>query len=136
MLRRVKKEDFKADSWVKPDGLATCLDCWKDWMLSDDRDLSASRMQFRGGAEDDAEKVAYESNPNDEQRKADYVIGAATGAVIDDLKAVHRWAIYKKCSITTVWRFPNMDLIAAVSAAEEVLTEKLKKNIATENLFQ
>lgn len=137
MLRRVRKEDFKADYFIKPDGLAVCLDCWKDWMLSDDRDLSASRMQLRAGEDEDRDITAYESNPNDEQRKDDFKVGSATGAIIsEDLNAVHRWAIFKKCGIATVWKYPNLDFMAVITEAEDDLAEKLKKNLVTANKFK
>jgi hypothetical protein len=132
-MRRVRKEEVQIDAWVKPDGLNVCLECWKDWMLSDDRDLSASRMQLRGGAEDDDDqaRAGYDSDPYAEQRKADYKIGEATGAMIEGMKPAWRWAIYMKCSVATQWKFPQLDYLTVLAEAETCLTEKLKKNIAT-----
>ena len=133
LLRRVKKEESISTAFVKPDGLATCLDCWKTWMLSDDRDLSASRMKLGGGA--DEEPVGYESDVYAEQRKADIAVGAATGAMIDSLKPAWRWAIYKKCSISTQWKFPQLNFLDVLAAAEADLENKLRKNIATATQF-
>lgn len=135
---RVRKEDVQVDRWVKPDGLSYCLDCWKDWMLSDDRDLSAARMKLHSPAEErdeDGNPIGYESDPYGDQRKADMRIGEATGAMIEDMKPAWRWAIYMKCSIATQWKFPSLNFMDVIQAAEEALTEKLRRNIATATLF-
>lgn len=133
-MRRVKKEEVKLDHWIKPDGLAYCLDCWAAWMLSDDRDLSASRMRLHGGA-DDRGHEGYEHDVYAEQRKADFKIGEATNAMIDGLKPAHRWAIYRRCNITTQWSFRQLDFTQVLVDAEEVLGQKLRQNIATATLF-
>src|SRR5688572_8549753 len=99
-VRRVRREDVSIHPALKPDGLSICLECWKDWMLSDDRDLSASRMKLGGGAPEDEEREGYESDPYLEQRRADMKLGEATGAMIEDLKPCWRWSIYKKCGIS------------------------------------
>lgn len=142
LIRRAKKEDVPREAFIAPDGLSVCLDCWKRWMLTDDRNLSSSRMQLRGGddlPERDADgnliKTGYDSNPWEEQYLADNAIGAATGAMIDSLKPMHRWAIYRKCSIVTVWKFPNTDFMAVIIDAEIDLNRMLRKNIATSGLF-
>ena len=129
-MRRVKKEEIKFDRFIQPDGLEYCLACWKDWMLGDDRDLSASRMQLRGGT-DDKEVAGYESDPYREQRIADNIIGEATGAMIDDLRPQHSWAIKKVAGITTVWRFPQLDYMETAIDAKIQLEIKLRRNIAT-----
>jgi hypothetical protein len=131
MLKRVRKEDVQKETFVKPDGLLRCLDCWKIYMGQDDRDLSASRMQLKAGSE----LAAYESDINADQRKHDIRIGEATDAMIDGLPRIHIWAIYRKCSIATVWNFPRAAWIDVLEIAEANLTEKLKKNIATALLF-
>lgn len=140
-MRRVRKEEVTIDTWIKPDGYSRCMDCWKRWMDADDRDLSASRPKYGEGAEEDDEdggnrpRVAYESDPYEEQRKADYRIGEATNAMIDSLKQLYRWAIYKQCGITTQWRFPAMNLLVVLPEAENKLEEMLRKNIVTGTLF-
>jgi hypothetical protein len=133
MLRRVRKSDIQTETIVKPDGLLLCLDAWKQWMQKDDRDLSASKMMLR--SESDEERVAYESDLNDEQRKADNRIGHATDAMIDSMPRIHVWAIYRKCSITTQWYFPRAAFLDVLEEAEKNLTAKLKNNIATGTLF-
>ena len=55
--------------------------------------------------------------------------------MINSLSRIHVWAIYRSCSIASVWRFPNADLLAAVAEAKEQLTEKLKRNVCTATLF-
>lgn len=137
MMRRVKRADVQAQAIIKPDGLSICLECWKSWMLSDDRDLSASRMKLEGGAQDDEDQEhgGYESDPYVEQRKADMKVGEATGAMIEDLKACWRWAIYKKCGIATVWNFPSVDFLSCLADAQAELESKLRKHIATSTQF-
>lgn len=133
-MQRVRKAEVQIDTWQKPEGLAYCLDCWKEWMRSDDRDLSVSLMKLHSAPENQ-EAAGYESNPYDDQRKADMKIGEATGAAIESLKPVSRWAIYKKCGITTQWRFPLIDQMQAMIDACGELEIKLQKNIATANFF-
>jgi hypothetical protein len=139
---RVRKEDVVIHPVLKQDGLSICLACWKDWMLSDDRDLSASRMKLDGGADEpmvdeygNPIHIGYETNPYDEQRKADMKVGEATGAMIEDLKPVWRWAIYKKCGISTVWKFPSADFLSCLADAETELERKLRNHIATATQF-
>jgi hypothetical protein len=135
--RRVKRSEVFVTANVKPDGLNACLDCWKLYMSSDDRDLSASRMKFIGShADQDTENVeGYASDLFDEQWKADMRIGAATNAAIESLKMLYRCAIYKKCGIAKVFSFPHSDFMATLIEAEEQLATKLKNNIATATLF-
>lgn len=133
-MRRVRKEEITIDTWVKPDGLEYCLDCWRDWYLSDDRDLSASRMKLDGGKDDDDdddEKFAYESDPNLEQRKCDNKIGEATNTVIEDLSLRHAWALKKLKGIATVWKFPQLDYMTVVQEAKLNVEIKLRRNIVT-----
>lgn len=142
---RVRKEEFQPSAFTKaqPDGLNVCLDCWKLWMKSDDRDLSASRMQFEVremvvdafDADGNIIRMAYETNPYDEQLKADNIIGAATGAMIDSLNRWQRWAIQRKCSVVTVWDYPQLDYMNTLVEAETELERKLRKNLATATQF-
>lgn len=131
---RVRKQGVKIDAWIQPDGFDICLQCWKEYMQSDDRDLSASRMLLQAG---DTASLAsgYESDPYSEQRKADYRIGEATDAMIDSLSRLHIWAIYKGYGIGQVWNFPNADFIQTLAAAKSELEKKLKKNVATSTKF-
>lgn len=131
-MRRVKKEEVRFETWVKPDGYALCMDCWKTYMSTDDRDLSASRMQFSGGEQ---EVTAYESDPYGDQRRADMKIGEAVDAMIDSLKPVESWAVRKKYGVMNVWNFPQADYVAVLLRAEVKLEEILRKNIATAVMF-
>lgn len=133
---RVRKEDVDIQPALKQDGLAICLECWKTWMLSDDRDLSASRMKLDGGVDDeDRDRAAYESDPYAEQRKADIKVGEATGAIIEGLKPCWRWAIYRKCGVATVWNFPSIDFLSCLADAQAELERKLRVHIATATQF-
>jgi hypothetical protein len=106
-------------------------------MLSDDRDLSASRMKLHAGPEerDEDNPIGYESDPYVEQRKADMKVGEATGAIIEDLKPCWRWAIYKSCGISTVWRFDSVDFLSCLADARAELESKLRVHIATATQF-
>jgi hypothetical protein len=132
---RVRKDDVQIQPIPKQDGLDVCLECWKLWMGGDDRDLSASRMQLGSGRDGEEMPEGYESNPYDEQRIADMRIGEATGAMIEDLKPVWRWAIYKKCGISTVWNFRSADFLSCLVDGQAELESKLRNHIATATQF-
>jgi hypothetical protein len=129
-LRRVRREDAHAAAFKRPDGLDLCLACWKDWMTGDqDNDLGVKTMRGLTGEGEDGPDI-YEA-----QQVADQRIGAATDAMINSLSRIHVWAIYRACSIATVWKFPNADLLTVAAEAKEQLTEKLKRNVCTATLF-
>ncbi len=44
---RVKKDDIKITSFTKPDGMAVCLECWKLYIASGEREGRESMMQLR-----------------------------------------------------------------------------------------
>lgn len=127
-MRRVKKEEVKFESWIPQDGLTYCLDCWRSYMSRNDADLGASRMKLTGAAAD-------QPDVHERQYLADLKIGAATDAMIDSLKPVHRWAIYRVCRVTTQWNFPSANFPDTLRAAEDSLREKLQKNIETRTYF-
>lgn len=130
-MRRVRKEEVQRDTWVKPDPLDFCLDCWHNWMAGDsDKDLGAKTMRMLSGNAD-----AYGRDPAEQQQQRDNEIGAATDAMIDSLSMLHRWAIYKLCGLSTVWDFPRADLLTVGPAARVALAEKLKRNVCTGVLF-
>lgn len=133
-MRRVKKEEIQFNTWIKPDGYTICMACWKAYMHTDDRDLSASRMKLSTG-EPNRTAEGYEHDLYAEQRQADMRIGEAANAMISGLKTVQRWAIYRKYGISTVWNFPSADLLQVLDTAEVLLEEKLRKNLATATMF-
>lgn len=129
-LRRVRKAEVAPQSFVKPDGLDTCLACWKDWITGDqDTDLGMKTMRGLAGEGVNCPDI-YEA-----QQDADQRIGAATDAMINSLSRIHVWAIHRSCSIASVWRFPNADFPTIAAEAREELTAKLKKNVCTATLF-
>ena len=130
-MKRVRKEEVAFDSWVKPEPLDLCLDCWKTWMAGDgDRDLGAKTMGMLTGNSD-----GYGNDPAEAQQARDTRIAVATDAMIDSLKRIQIWAVYKMCGIATPWGFPNTDFMTEVAAAREALIAKLKKNTCTAILF-
>jgi hypothetical protein len=129
-LRRVRKADVARQSFVKADGLDTCLNCWKGWMGSDaDRDLGVKTMRGLVG-EGFTHLDIYEA-----QQEADDRIAVATDAMINSLERIHVWAIYRACSISSVWRYPNANLVQVAYEAKKALKIKLQMNSATAILF-
>ncbi|SEN31541.1 hypothetical protein SAMN05428959_1011141 [Duganella sp. CF517] len=98
---------LRMDPWTKPDPVDLCLELWKNWMVGDsDRDLGAKTMRGMCG-EGDAHGVdLYEA-----QQANDIRIAQATNAAIDSMPRLHVWAIYRACSLASVWRFPNASLV-------------------------
>jgi hypothetical protein len=129
-LRRVRRAEANVQHFVKADGLDTCLACWKNWMTGDqDKDLGMKTMRGLSGEGDGALDI------HEAQQEADIRISEATDAMINSLCRVHIWAIYRACSISNAWRFPNIDVVAAVAEAKEELEKKLRTNICTAILF-
>lgn len=133
---RVRKEDKQATAFVKPDGLAICLDHWCDWMRREESELRAkSQGCIKGGSDDPHEGYDVNALAEAADARASSEIAKATDAMIDSLDRQHKAAIYRRCSIATVWRFPNTDFGAMLPEAEDSLVAKLKKNTATRVFF-
>lgn len=128
---RARKQDAKAGSIIRPDGVDYCLELWKAWMGSDsDRDMGVKTMKGLAG---DGDGHGYDSH--EAQHASDNKIAAATDAMIDSLERLHKWAIYASCGVGTPWRFPRADLAQVSLDAKTELSAKLKKNICTATLF-
>lgn len=129
----------RVDAWTAPDPLDYCLECWKVWMSGDaDRDLGTKTMRGLAGgadAEDGVDEAPRGPNVYEAQQQHESSIAAATDAMIDSLPRIQAWAIYRSCSMSTAWRFPNADLVTVAAEARAELTAKLKKNICTGTLF-
>lgn len=104
------------------DGTEYCLDVWAAWMRKDDRDMGVQRM--RGDSEGD---VALARRDNE--------IAEATDAMMKSLSPRHRWAIWRKFGLATVWNFPNADLAETYVEAVAALEPLLRKNVATRMQF-
>lgn len=131
MLQRVKKQDIKTDTWVRPDPLEYCLAVWKEWMARGGHRSVGSLVM--GGLASDADGHGHDLH--EAQHSHDMEVAAATDAMIDSLDRVHIWAIYASCSIATAWRFPHLNLAGTAEIARDELVLKLKKNECTRNLF-
>jgi hypothetical protein len=129
MLRRVRKEEVVTNNYIQPDGLDLCLELWKVWMSRADIDLGCKGQRSLRGEGD-----GYGDDDAQTQRR-DNEIAAATDAMINSLRACDRWAIYRMCSITTVWNFPLLNYLETAQGAKAALEKKLKENIATRTLF-
>lgn len=117
--------------------LQICLNHWTSWMKCDDRDLGAKgQTGIRSGADEDHE--GYDDGGYAAEAAADRdsrEIATATNAMIFSMPQYLRAAIFRRCNVATVWRFPNMDFAVALPEAEAMLIEKLSKNIATRAFF-
>jgi hypothetical protein len=129
MLRRVRKEEVVINTFIQPDGLDLCLELWKTYMHRYDTDLGIQGQKSLRGEGD-----GY-GNEDTGQSRRDNEIAEATHAMIHSLRACDRWAIYRLCSITTVWNFPALNYVEAAQGAKTALEEKLRKNVATRTLF-
>lgn len=128
-MQRVRKQDIKLDTWVKPDGIDLCLEHWAIWMGKNDSDVGIQgQRHLRGDGDGYGDSDACEQRRHNE-------IAEATDAMIEGLSTYHRYAIYHKCGVSSAWRFPNINFIAAASEAVVILTQKLKINVATRMLF-
>ena len=105
------------------DPLTTVLDIWVRWSRKDDM---ASTHRDRAGDHDEEDEPYL---------KADIKTAEAVHVMVFELRPVHRWAIQKRCGVSTVWRYPNADYSAVLSEAEEIITTKMKKNYATCKYF-
>lgn len=61
--------------------------------------------------------------------------GEAVDVMIDDLPIHERWAIRKAHGLATAWRYPDRSLAATLASAEEILSAKMVKNVATRRYF-
>lgn len=61
--------------------------------------------------------------------------GEAVDVMIDALPRIQWWAIRKAHGITTAWRFPDHSFEDALVAAEQNLSPKMQKNVATRRYF-
>lgn len=61
--------------------------------------------------------------------------GEAVDVMVSDLSMHQRWAVRKAFGVATVWRFPDTSFEDALLAAEEILTVKMLKNVATRRYF-
>lgn len=115
--------------WTEPDGLDICLDRWQAWMHRSDTDLGTQTMKtLRGEGDGYGNDETADARRNNE-------IAEATDAMIHSLSLSHRWAIRRKCGITTQWKFPQLDfMVEAIDACAE-LEKKLRNNVATRLLF-
>jgi hypothetical protein len=114
----------------KQDPVDYCLELWKSWMHCTDRDLGAKTMRGLSGDGDGHGVDLHEA-----QRASDMRMAQATDAMINSLSRIHSWAIYRACSMATLWRFPNAVLQDVVIEARAELEKKLRKNICTAVLF-
>lgn len=119
------------DIGTAPDPVDLCLEIWKNWMAGDsDRDLGAKTMRGLVGDGDGHGQDLYEA-----QQASDIKVAMATDAMISSLSRLHVWAIYRSCSLSTVWKFPNASLVEVAAKARVELAFKLRRNICTSVLF-
>lgn len=129
-------QPIPVDPWTPPDPLDVCLECWKSWMGRSDADLGTQQQKLLcSGEEENRKDVDCESVAAAAEQRRENEIAEATDAAINSLRACDRWAIYKMCGLSSVWKFPGLDFMHAAIGAKEKLAEKLRENIATRALF-
>lgn len=94
----------------------TVLKTWARWMRLDDK-------QHPSG----------EAHPQDV--KEFMSCGEAVDVMISDLPRIQWWALRRAHGLATVWRFPEVEFAQALEDAEEKLTPRLRKNVATRRYF-
>ena len=134
LVKCIEIQPLQVDPWVESDPLDVCLECWKIWMGRHDGDLGAQRQKLRSDDDKDSDRDGESVAAAAEQRRENE-IAEATDAVINDLRACDRWAIYKMCGIATAWKFPLLDFMQTAQSAKIKVEEKLRENIATRALF-
>ena len=135
LVKCIEIQPLQVDPWVAPDPLDVCLECWRAWIGRNNQDLGTQRQKLRTDDDDkdagnDSESVAAAA---EERRESE--IAEATDAAINDLRACDRWAIYKLCGVSTVWKFPLLDFMQTAQSAKMQIEQKLRENIATRALF-
>ena len=130
-VQRVEREDSDSDRI----GLEACLECWKIYISSDDRYGRAKGMSLPQGAID-ADAEGYASDLNDKILKDNMEIGAETNGAINSLEPAHFHAIYRKCSVSTQWKYPSLNYASTVVDAEKELIILLKKRLVTAKQFR
>lgn len=128
--RRIPRSEIVRAKPTSDDPVALCLELWKEWIVHDpDRDMGIKSMRMLTG--DDVRNL----DPSELKQLEDAKIGAATDAMIGSLSPIHKWAIYRSCSVSTVWNFPNSDFISTAIEARKQLEIKLRKNMCTSVIF-
>lgn len=122
--------------WIEKAPLDICLDYWSRWMHCDDRDLGAkSQSGIESGSDDSDDVFDARAASDSAAARVEREVAMATDAMIDSLDRHYKAAIYRRCNVASVWRFPNLDFVVVLPEAEEALIAKLKKNIATRAFF-
>jgi hypothetical protein len=119
-------------------GFQFCLNHWRDWMQYHDRDLGARGQQGIASGPDEGDRDGYDDSAAAGEAaaaRASREIAMATDAMIDSLERHHKAAIYRSCSIASVWRFPNLPFEFVLVEAQAELSEKLARNVATRAFF-
>jgi hypothetical protein len=119
-------------------GFQICLNHWRDWMQYHDRDLGARGQHGIASGPDEGDRDGYDDSAAAGEAaaaRASREIAMATDAMIDSLDRHHKAAIYRSCSIASVWRFPNLQFETALAEAHIELSEKLARNVATRAFF-
>ena len=107
--------------------LDECLSLWADWMRS--------KSVFHGQPK---LLQIFASNPLDYQQELavmDERAARAVDAMIDSLSTQHHWAIYKRCGMSSVWKYERLNFETTLAEAEIELEKKLKKNNALVQYF-
>ncbi|WEF34874.1 hypothetical protein [Pseudoduganella chitinolytica] len=92
------------------------MDTWARWMTLTNRQISDGM-----------------ANPQDV--KEFMACGEAVDSMVNDLPRHQWWAVYKAFGMTTAWNFPQLSWEEELVAAEQKLSVKMQKNVATRRYF-
>jgi hypothetical protein len=135
LVKCIEIQPLQVDPWVESDPLDICLEYWRAWMGRNNQDLGTQRQKLRTDDDErDVEKDSESVAAAAEERREDE-IAEGTDAAINDLRACDRWAIYKMCGLSSVWKFPLLDFMQTAQGAKMQIEQKLRENIATRALF-
>jgi len=109
--------------------LDKCLDVWVCWQRRNDTGIG-----WRG----QSALLASEASASSDQLydRMDNQTAEAVEAMINSLPQHLGWAIRKRCSIVTLWKFPRLVFVDVLVLAEHELEKKLRNNIATGIYFR
>lgn len=89
---------------------------WARWMRLDDHPFSTG-------------------NAHPQEVKEFMACAEAVETMINDLPRIQWWALRRAHGLATVWRFPETTFPEALAEAEQILTPKLLRNVATRRYF-
>lgn len=118
VVRKIEVTNYVSDP------LSEVLDIYVQWTKRDDMG-----NKHRDREQDDG-------HFNESYAKADINTAEAVHTIMWEMKEIHRWAINKRCGISSMWRFPNAVFADVLVDAEVEIIARLKRNSASRDYFK